>query len=76
MTPLSHNLASLILPHDRFGTHVNDSCITINPESERTNFKKAEEDLAEVWCGSIIDEYPLLKLNIVIHLHKLTMNYV
>jgi hypothetical protein len=75
MAPLSHNLTSLILPHDRFDTHVNDSCMTINPELERTNFKKAEEDLTEVLCGSVIDEYPLLQLNILIHLHKLTMNY-
>ncbi|CAF2689575.1 unnamed protein product [Rotaria sp. Silwood2] len=36
--PLSDDLAGLILPHDHFSTHLNDS--------------------AEVWCGSVIDEYP------------------
>ena len=43
-----------------FGTHLNDSGVTVNPELERTNFKKAGEVLAEVWCGSIIDEYPVV----------------
>ncbi|CAF1188349.1 unnamed protein product [Rotaria sordida] len=60
MAPLSHDLAGLILPHDHFGTHLNDSGVTINPELERTNFKKAGEVLAEVWCGSVIDEYPVI----------------
>ncbi|CAF0879390.1 unnamed protein product [Adineta steineri] len=60
MAPLSHDLAGLILPHDHFGTHLNDSGVTVNPDLERTNFKKAGEVLAEVWCGSIIDEYPVV----------------
>ena len=60
MAPLSHDLAGLILPHDHFGTHLNDSGVTINLELERTNFKKAGEVLAEVWCGSVIDEHPVV----------------
>ncbi|CAF3323023.1 unnamed protein product [Rotaria socialis] len=60
MAPLSHDLAGLILPHDHFGTHLNDSGVTVNPELERINFKKAGEVLAEVWCGSVIDEYPVV----------------
>jgi hypothetical protein len=60
MAPLSHDLAGLILPHDHFGTHLNDSGVTVNPELERTNFKKAGEVLAEVWCGSVIDDYPVV----------------
>lgn len=60
MAPLSHDLAGLILPHDHFGTHLNDSGVTVNSELERTNFKKAGEVLAEVWRGSIIDEYPVV----------------
>ncbi|CAF5031344.1 unnamed protein product, partial [Rotaria sp. Silwood1] len=60
MAPLSHDLAGLILPHDHFGTHLNDSGVTVNPDLERTNFKKAGEVLAEVWCGSVIDEYPVV----------------
>ncbi|CAF3364415.1 unnamed protein product [Rotaria socialis] len=60
MAPLSHDLAGLILPHDHFGTHLNDSGVTVNSELERINFKKAGEVLAEVWCGSVIDEYPVV----------------
>ncbi|CAF0777437.1 unnamed protein product [Didymodactylos carnosus] len=60
MAPLSHDLAGLILPHDHFGTHLNDSGVTINQELEKTNFKKAGEVLAEVWSGSVIDEYPVV----------------
>ncbi|CAF1083211.1 unnamed protein product, partial [Didymodactylos carnosus] len=60
MAPLSHDLAGLILPHDHFGTHLNDSGITINTELEKTNFKKAGEVLAEVWRGSVIDDYPVV----------------
>ncbi|UJR25996.1 hypothetical protein I4U23_007343 [Adineta vaga] len=60
MAPLSHDLAGLILPHDHFGTHLNDSGVTVNHELERINFRKAGEVLAEVWCGSIIDEYPVV----------------
>ena len=60
MAPLSHDLAGLILPHDHFGTHLNDSGVTVNLELERTNFKKAGEVLAEVWCGSVIDDYPVV----------------
>ncbi|CAF4442406.1 unnamed protein product, partial [Adineta steineri] len=60
MAPLSHDLAGLILPHDHFGTHLNDSGVTVNADLERTNFKKAGEVLAEVWCGSVIDEYSVV----------------
>jgi hypothetical protein len=60
LSPMTHDLAGLILPHDHFGTHLNDSGVTINPELERTNFKKAGEVLAEVWRGSVIDEYPVV----------------
>ena len=49
MAPLSHDLAGLILPHDHFGSHLNDSGVTINAELEKINFKKAGEILAEVW---------------------------
>ncbi|CAF1181124.1 unnamed protein product, partial [Didymodactylos carnosus] len=60
MAPLSHDLAGLILPHDHYGSHLNDSGVTINQELEKANFKKAGEVLAEVWSGSIIDEYPVI----------------
>ncbi|CAF1024873.1 unnamed protein product [Rotaria sordida] len=58
MAPLSHDLAGLILPHDHFGSHLNDSGVTINVDLEKINFRKAGQMLAERWCKSIIDGFP------------------
>ncbi|CAF4134016.1 unnamed protein product, partial [Rotaria sordida] len=41
MAPLSHDLAGLNLPHDHFGSHLNESGVTINIELEKLNFRKA-----------------------------------
>ncbi|CAF0900718.1 unnamed protein product [Rotaria sordida] len=57
MAPLSHDLAGLILPHDHFGSHLNDSGVTINIELEKLNFRKAGQILAERWNHSIIDGF-------------------
>ncbi|CAF1602695.1 unnamed protein product, partial [Rotaria sp. Silwood1] len=48
--PLSHDLADLILPHDHFGSHLNDSGVTVNIDLEKLNFRKAGK--------SIIDGFP------------------
>jgi hypothetical protein len=58
MAPLSHDLAGLILPHDHFGSHLNDSGTTINVDLEKLNFRKAGQILAETWNQSIIDGFP------------------
>ena len=58
MAPLSHDLAGLILPHDHFGSHLNDSGVTINLDLEKLNFRKAGQLLAERWNLSIIDGFP------------------
>jgi hypothetical protein len=60
MAPLSHDLAGLILPHDHFGSHLNDSGVTINIELEKLNFRKAGQILAETWNQSIIDGFPCI----------------
>ena len=49
MAPLSHDLAGLILPHDHFGSHLNDSGETVNVDLEDLNFRKAGQILAETW---------------------------
>lgn len=41
MAPLSHQLSGLVLPHDSFGSHLNDSRITIDKELEVRNFAAA-----------------------------------
>ncbi|CAF4890528.1 unnamed protein product, partial [Rotaria socialis] len=59
MAPLSNQLAGLILPHDYYGTHLNDSGKTIDSTLEIQNFKRAGECLAEVWNELTIDSYPV-----------------
>ncbi len=44
MCPLSHDLAGLILPHDHFGSHLNESGGIIN-----IDLRKAGQILAERW---------------------------
>lgn len=60
LSPLSHDLAGLILPHDHFGTHLNDSGVTEHAELEKENFKKTAEILSEVWSMNVLDEYPVI----------------
>ena len=40
MAPLSHDLAGVVLPHDTYGTHLNDRNETIDKELEVKNFSK------------------------------------
>ena len=48
MSPLSHDIAGLILPHDAYGSHLDQSGKTIDKELEKRNFQKAAETLSEV----------------------------
>lgn len=58
MAPLSHDLAGLILPHDYFGSHLNESGGTVNLDLEKLNFRKAGQILAETWNQTVIDGFP------------------
>lgn len=60
LAPLSHDLAGLILPHDHFGTHLNEAGATEHAELEKENFKKTADVLAEVWSMNVLDEYPVV----------------
>ncbi|CAF3717102.1 unnamed protein product [Rotaria sp. Silwood1] len=55
MAPLSNQLAGLILPHDYFGTHLDNNGNTVDEQLEIRNFKRA----AEVWNELTIDCYPV-----------------
>ncbi|KAG5893520.1 hypothetical protein JTB14_017230 [Gonioctena quinquepunctata] len=57
MAPLSRELAGLILPHNHFGSHLDDRGVTINEHSGRSNFEFAGNVLAEVWSSTEIDGY-------------------
>lgn len=48
-------MAGLILPHDSYRSHLNDSGKTIDTSLERDNFQKAGEVLAKVWSSVSID---------------------
>ena len=58
MAPLSKDLAGLILPHDQYGSHLNEKGITIDSELEKTNFKFAGATLAEIWSQLTVDNFP------------------
>ena len=60
MAPLSKELAGLILPHDKMGSHLDGQGCTINVELEKDNFKFAGETLAEVWSQITFDNYPVV----------------
>ncbi|XP_032779890.2 uncharacterized protein LOC116918320 [Daphnia magna] len=65
MAPLSRDLSGLILPHEHFGSHLNNSGLTVDVELEKQNFQYAGETLAEIWSGSIIDSFPVIAHYIV-----------
>ena len=59
MAPLSEKICGLILPHDSFGSHLNNTgkqCMTSS--SYRTS-KKAAEVFADVWTDHVIDKHPV-----------------
>ncbi|CAF1273702.1 unnamed protein product [Adineta steineri] len=60
LSPISHDLAGLILPNDHFGSHLNDNGLTEHAELEKENFKLTGNVLAEVWSMNVLDEYPVV----------------
>lgn len=60
MAPLSHDLSGLILPHDHFGTHLNESGKVIDQELAKMNFAAAGRVLGTVWSNTVIDKYPVV----------------
>lgn len=57
MAPLSRELSGLILPHDHFGSHLDDSNESTNDGLELKNFEYAGNVLCEVWNNITIDGY-------------------
>ena len=55
MSPLSHDLAGVILPHD-----LDSSGKTIDEDLEKKkNFFKAAEVLSDIWSNNVIDGHPV-----------------
>ena len=59
MMPLSHNLAVIILQHDSYGNHLDESGKTVDLELKKRKFFKAAEVLYGIWSGTVIDGHPV-----------------
>ena len=60
MAPLSKALSGISLPHEMFGTHLDQSRKTIDTNLEKRNFKAAGEILANIQEEIVFDNYPVL----------------
>ena len=58
VAPLSHDLAGIILLHDSYGSHLDESGKTIDVELEKKKNFKAAEILSNIWSETIIDGHP------------------
>jgi hypothetical protein len=59
MAPLSHDLSGLILPHDAYGSHLDEKGTITDQELAKKNFAMAGDALASVWSKTVIDGYPV-----------------
>lgn len=57
MAPLSKEMSGTILPHDRYGSHLDGSCRTVDLDLELRNFEYAGQVLADIWDGMTIDGF-------------------
>ena len=58
MAPLSNELAGLILPHDHYGSHLDERGVTIDTDLEKKNFQFAGNTLTEIWSHLTVDTFP------------------
>ena len=59
MAPLSYDMAGVILQHDSYGNHLDESGKTVDLELEKQNFFKAVEVLSRIWSNTVIDGHPV-----------------
>ena len=57
MAPLSRDHSGIILPHETYGSHLNNNGKTIDFELEKKNFYAAAEALSDVWNQTTIDNH-------------------
>ncbi|CAG4964307.1 unnamed protein product [Parnassius apollo] len=60
IAPLSRELSGLILPHDSYGSHLDEQGRTKDHDLEKINFQKAGKVLAEVWDNMVIDGHDVV----------------
>ena len=58
MVKLSKKLSTVILEHDKFGSHLDAKGVTFDKDLELENFEYAGCTLAEIWFGLVIDGNP------------------
>ena len=58
MSNLSKELSGTILPHDRFGTQLDNNNNTVDEELELKNYEHAGEILAELWSKLVVNDHP------------------
>ncbi|EFX64643.1 hypothetical protein DAPPUDRAFT_117997 [Daphnia pulex] len=84
MAPLSRELAGLILQHDHYGSHLDNSGKTTDDELEKKNFEHTGSTLAKVWNSVIVDGHPIVaehidpltsELNDELHLNIADQNW-
>ena len=57
---LSKELSGVILPHDHFGTHLDNNNNIVDKELELKNFEHAGKILAELWSKLVINNHPVV----------------
>ena len=60
MVKLSKELGGVILEHDKFGSHLDSTGVTIDKDLELKNFQFAGRTLAEIWSRLVIDGNPVV----------------
>ena len=60
MSPLSHYIAGVVLPHENFGSRLNSQGNTIDVELEKKDIFHASQVLADIWSHTVIDGYQVL----------------
>ena len=55
---LSRELSGLILPHDDYGSHLDERAKTMGTELEEKNFDFAGKTVDEIFSQLIVDSYP------------------
>ena len=60
MVKFRQELSRMVLPHDKFGFHLNSKRETIEPELKKKNNMHAGQILPELWSGMLIVGHPVL----------------
>ena len=60
MSNLIKGLSGVILPHDHFGTHLDNNNNTVDEELKLKSFEHAGEILDKLWSKLVINDHPVV----------------